>query len=233
MEKLVSKAFEIEIGWSIMIKPEIQTKIDVSMAQWEITKFMNLLEYRADSPTVCNMYHDPHLRANLTAYLTFMHTVHPKILLVGEAPGYQGCRKTGIPFTSGYILVTHLVFRDIPLSKGMSPKWKEPTAAMIYETMTPEIFHKVMFWNAFPFHPHEENQPESNRRPTAQEIEEGRSYLLLLEKIFGFSRLVGIGEVGTAAVQSTTTGPVTRIRHPSHGGKAAFLQGFQALLKEE
>ena len=36
--------------------------------------------------------------ANLKAYLGAR--LHPRLMLVGEAPGYRGCRFSGIAFTS-------------------------------------------------------------------------------------------------------------------------------------
>lgn len=39
-------------------------------------------------------------RGNLADYLRLMARREPTLLLVGEAPGYRGCRLTGIPFTS-------------------------------------------------------------------------------------------------------------------------------------
>lgn len=43
---------------------------------------------------------------NLKLYLKKMLKIKPKYLLVGEAPGYKGCRWSGIPFTSEEILDT-------------------------------------------------------------------------------------------------------------------------------
>ena len=39
-------------------------------------------------------------RANLRLYLGAMAARQPKSLLVMEAPGYRGCRLTGVPVTS-------------------------------------------------------------------------------------------------------------------------------------
>ena len=48
-------------------------------------------------------------RHNLTRYLSAMEQSRPTLLLVGEAPGYRGCRLTGIPFTSSHTLVQEMV----------------------------------------------------------------------------------------------------------------------------
>lgn len=44
-------------------------------------------------------------RYNLALYLKSMCELKPKVLFAGEAPGYHGCRLTGIPFTSEYIII--------------------------------------------------------------------------------------------------------------------------------
>ena len=41
---------------------------------------------------------------NLRLYLNKMKYIKPKYLLIGEAPGYNGCRWSGIPFVSERIL---------------------------------------------------------------------------------------------------------------------------------
>src|SRR5690554_6491486 len=43
--------------------------------------------------------------ANLRLYLRQMMTRRPSFLLVGEAPGYRGCRVTGVPFTNKHLLL--------------------------------------------------------------------------------------------------------------------------------
>lgn len=67
-----------------------------------ISKFVNRLCERSSSEVVFNPYQDDRLAINLEKYLQFMKSEEGnKILLVGEAPGYAGCKMTGIPFTSG------------------------------------------------------------------------------------------------------------------------------------
>ncbi|WP_407311874.1 hypothetical protein [Desulfosporosinus sp. SB140] len=44
-------------------------------------------------------------RENLFIYLKYMQEIKPNVLMVGEAPGFHGCRLTGVPFTSEFILL--------------------------------------------------------------------------------------------------------------------------------
>lgn len=41
---------------------------------------------------------------NLKKYLTYYIHNPPKFIMIGEAPGYKGCAKSGISFTSQYII---------------------------------------------------------------------------------------------------------------------------------
>jgi len=51
-------------------------------------------------------------RENLQLYLEKMQKLNPSFLLLGEAPGYRGCRLTGIPFSSERILEKTDFFRN-------------------------------------------------------------------------------------------------------------------------
>ncbi|MEJ2750218.1 MAG: hypothetical protein P8183_20270 [Anaerolineae bacterium] len=74
-----------------------------------ITDFVDLLANTAVPPHTYNPYslerpENATRRHNLDHYLRQMQQRQPTILLVGEAPGYRGCRLTGIPFVSPAIL---------------------------------------------------------------------------------------------------------------------------------
>lgn len=76
----------------------------------EIDRFIRKLATTNVPPNVYNQYSDDHpessvRRKNLGIYLRHMANVKPKIMLVGEAPGYRGSRLTGVPFTSEYLLM--------------------------------------------------------------------------------------------------------------------------------
>ncbi len=46
-------------------------------------------------------------RKNLEGYLNKMAGLKPNVLLVGEAPGYRGCGRVGMPFSSEKIVLSH------------------------------------------------------------------------------------------------------------------------------
>jgi uracil-DNA glycosylase len=128
------------------------------------------------------------------------------VLLVGEAPGYRGARVSGIPFTSERQL------------SGTGPA--EATATIVRRTLAElGLEDEVVLWNLVPTHP---GSAASNRPPTRSEIEQ--SYPFLSELAVG-RRVVAIGRLAHARLG----GPY--VRHPSHGGAAAFRLGIaEALL---
>jgi uracil-DNA glycosylase len=147
----------------------------------------------------------PELRRRLAEYLE-LRGVAP-LLLVGEAAGYRGARISGLPFTSERQLT------------GTGPA--EATATIVQRVLRElGLVEHVLLWNVVPTHPHRPGEPESNRRPSAAEIEAARPFL---ESLAAGRQVVPVGRVAEAAIG--TNG----IRHPSHGGATAFRAGLAAL----
>ncbi len=173
-------------------------------------------------------------RHNLHLYLTQMIYLRPRVLLLGEAPGYRGCRLTGVPFASPFILqdgVHHALFG---LEQGYQSiaEWpsirKEATATIVWETLA-TVRTIPLLWNALPFHPHKLGQPQSNRTPTNRELEWGRPFLTQLLHIFPIALVVAVGNKADSALTRWKISHV-KVRHPSHGGKVAFAQGIREIL---
>ena len=76
----------------------------------------------------------------------------------------------------------------------------------------------VLLWNVVPTHP---GTATSNRPPTRSEIEAARPFLA--ELVRG-RRVVAVGRVAAAALDAPY------VRHPSHGGAAAFADGLRRIL---
>lgn len=148
----------------------------------------------------------PLLRERLAAYLE--ERAGAPLLLVGEAPGYRGARVSGLPFTSE---------RQIA---GAGPA--EATATIVQRALADlAAGDGVLLWNVVPTHPHRPGEPASNRPPTRGEIEQGRQFLAALAR---GRRVVAVGRVAQRALRCA------HLRHPSHGGAAAFRAGLAELL---
>jgi uracil-DNA glycosylase len=153
-----------------------------------------------------NQYADsPLRRRRLDDYLE--RADEASILLVGEAAGYRGARVSGVPFTSE---------RQVT---GAGPA--EATATIVHQVLAElGIEDDVLLWNVVPTHPHRLGEPASNRRPSATEIAAARPFL---DELAVGRQVVPVGRVAEAALG------IEGIRHPSHGGAAAFRAGLARL----
>ncbi|MAT97254.1 MAG: uracil-DNA glycosylase [Anaerolineaceae bacterium] len=171
-------------------------------------------------------------RHNLQTYLELMVQQQPKLLLVAEAPGYRGCRLTGIPFASPHILAG-LGKRLQQTTDPFQPaaEWphiqREASATIVWRTVGSwQPF--PLLWNVFPFHPHQPGKPQSNRTPISGEIELGRPFLTHLHHLFPRTKLVAVGKKAANALAKWEMA-FTAVRHPSHGGAKQFQAALQKL----
>jgi hypothetical protein len=129
------------------------------------------------------------------------------LLVVGEAAGYRGARVSGLPFTSERQLT------------GRGPA--EATATIVHRVLERlGLAEDVLLWNVVPTHP---GTASSNRRPTRAEVSAAAWFLAELAR---GRRVVAVGRLAAAV----TGAPY--VRHPSHGGAAAFEAGLRALRGE-
>jgi len=145
-------------------------------------------------------------RRRLTDYLS--RRSRAQLLLVGEAAGYRGARVSGVPFTSERQLT------------GVGPA--EATATIVHRVLRElGVDDDVLLWNVVPTHPHRLGEPDSNRSPRADEIAASRPFL---EELARGRHVVPVGRVAEAVLG------IEGIRHPSHGGAAAFRGGLARLV---
>jgi hypothetical protein len=148
-----------------------------------------------------NQYADsPVRRERLSSYLEAHRDA--AVVLVGEAAGYSGARISGIPFTSERQLT------------GAGPA--EATATIVHRVLARlGAEDDVLLWNVVPTHPGSET---SNRRPTREEVDAAAPFL---EELTHGRVAIAVGRLAASALDAPY------VRHPSHGGAAAFEEGLR------
>jgi hypothetical protein len=156
-----------------------------------------------------NFYREGSGAAERRRRLTFYLSRHrdARLVLVGEAAGYRGARVSGVAFTSERQLT------------GGDPA--EASATIVHRALEElGLAEQVLLWNVVPTHPHRPGEHASNRRPSRTEIEAAGA--LLREVCLG-RRTIAVGRVAHAVLGGRY------VRHPSHGGAAAFREGLLQL----
>ncbi len=212
---------------------DITTEKTLSVHQ--LKAFTKALQNEPTQADVCNFYHAKRInlqRHNLERYLEQMLLMRPRVLLVGEAPGYNGCRLTGIPFTSEDIVFQGVckgrLFGEGYRAQNLKPK-KEQTATAMWSVLE-GCSALPLLWNAFPFHPHKKDDPFSNRKPTSTELKLGAHYLSWLIELFAIQKVIAVGNVaddilGRMGIEHE------KVRHPSYGGKVEFREQLESKLQ--
>jgi uracil-DNA glycosylase len=175
-------------------------------------------------------------RQNLICYLKRMSERRPRLMLIGEAPGYRGCRVTGIPFTSEAILVADQSPFDLfgaksgfRASGSLPSRKREATATILWHTLE-KLDVLPLLWNAFPFHPHRPDEPSSNRPPKPDELKVGERITKDLLALFDIGQVIAVGNKATVALAGWGI-PAAHVRHPSRGGKLRFEQELAQLVR--
>lgn len=185
------------------------------------------------SPNVFNPYSDlcpeidqadaAEIRAtNLRNLIEAVQLSGVDTIWVARDLGYRGGRRTGVPLTDEMNLNTvERLFGTNPLERATKGEAvAERTAAVVWKLLS-TIGRPVMLWNVFPFHPHEEAKPLTNRCHTAKEREQTLPILWNLVELLKPKQLIAIGRDAQAALADAPI-PVVKVRHPSYGGQREF-----------
>lgn len=176
-------------------------------------------------------------RGNLRLYLRAMADRAPHTMLLLEAPGYRGCRLTGVPVTSRKLLMEGVAdlemfgadrgFCDVD-EAGFERIYGEQTATIVWSALA-ELGRLPLIWNTVPFHPHKPGQPLTNRRPRAAEIRQGTAFLRKVIDLWRFERVIAVGNVAHQSLRAAGIA-CQKVRHPAQGGKNDFVAGLKRLL---
>ena len=194
----------------------------------------------ARMPSVFNPYRDhcavyDHPNAadcrlrNLGRYLKAILEIGVDTIWIARDLGYRGGRRTGIALTDEVNLYQlSRVMGGITLERATrGPALRERTAAVVWEVIT-QIEQPVALWNVFPFHPHDMDDPFSNRRHTSSERKAAGAFLPALVEMIKPRRLIAIGRDAEHALDRVNV-QVVSVRHPSFGGQREFSASLLSL----
>ena len=158
----------------------------------------------------------------------------PRLILVGEAPGWRGCRASGVAFTSEHLLLAGTIPRVGAVARRVTNQrlpLREPSATIVWEALEEfGVADGTILWNAFPYHPHDAGNPYTNRTPSDAERERAEPILAALLHAFPGATLAAVGKVAATSVSAIMSDEVPILRHPSFGGKTEFRTGLRAVL---
>lgn len=200
----------------------------------DIKEFIFQLQNQQSTNTLTNAYETSIISRNLEIYLKNMIKLKPDTLFIGEAPGYKGCARTGIPFTDEFHMINteNEVLGEKYGYQVIEPKnqiEKELSATTIWSVLE-KIDKLPLMWNAFPYHPHKENVRLSNRTPSKNEIELGIEYIRYLLKMFqDIKHIYAIGKTAERLLKRYGIN-CEYIRHPAHGGSSECIKIIKNIL---
>ncbi len=146
-------------------------------------------------------------------------------LWIGRDLGYRGGRRTGFALTDDANLPAHAERWGIFIEKPTKGEVvAERTAAIIW-SMLHKIDVTIFLWNVFPLHPHEANDPFTNRAHNSRERCAGEDLLHQLIILLRPKKFVAIGnDAASTARRLAGDQGVIKIRHPSYGGQTQFMK---------
>lgn len=201
-----------------------------------IRHFIDKLSREVSTPELTNVYsseipQSEICRENLYNYLQRIRNDNSKVMLIGEAPSYHGCRLSGIAFTCEENftedIIPGIMGKDLGYKIFSDGKPEKELSASIVWPKLKEwyMLHGCvpLLWNICPFHPHKKNDVKSNRTPQKEEIERGIKYFLELVDIFNIQHIGCIGRESFNAIEAMNLNTsLEYLRHPSCGGIKKF-----------
>ena len=165
--------------------------------------------------------------------LSYMKAVEGKVKSVwfGRDLGYRGGRRTGLALTDeSHLNAFSVRYGGISVIQATDgPPMSERTANVIWRIMD-QLPAPPFLWNIFPFHPHDPDQPLSNRCHTAAERKYCEPLTEILLEWLKPTTIIAIGNVAYKAL--THLGySCNYVRHPSYGGQTDFIDGISGLYE--
>ena len=168
-------------------------------------------------------------KRNLVHCLEAAIEAHADTIWIARDLGYRGGRRTGVPLTDEvHLRSASALFGGIALDRATrGPVVAERTAAVVWRVLS-RVGVPVVLWNIFPLHPHETDDPLSNRCHSRAERDATWPFLTALIAMIAPRRIVAIGREAALALAGIDV-PVMTVRHPSYGGQGEFIAGVHAI----
>lgn len=157
-----------------------------------------------------------------------------RLICIGEAPGYQGCRTSAVAFTSERLLLEGAIPRIGAPAGRLSDRrlpFSEPSATIVWKTLYRlGVAENTILWNAVQLHPFKEGNVWSNRTPTDAEVALGMPALRILAAAYPNAKIVAVGKKAGGLLRDAGIPIIGDVRHPANGGATLFSKQLQAIL---
>jgi hypothetical protein len=151
-------------------------------------------------------------------------------LWIGRDLGYRGGRRTGLALTDDIHLTVHATRWNVSVQRATTGAMvAERTATVIWNVLS-LVPAPIFLWNVFPFHPHESDDPFSNRSHRPRERSVGEELMAEMIAMLRPRRVVAIGnDAAKTAYRLGGADKAVVVRHPSYGGQRDFLRQIRRI----
>ena len=188
--------------------------------------FENTFNPYSQRCAVHDLYDAPVLRLQMLQSMLEVATEREiDSIWIGRDLGYRGGRRTGLALTDDVHIFEYAKRFGLSIQRPTKGDvTAERTAAVIWSILS-QIEVPVFLWNVFPLHPHEPDNPFSNRPHNSLERRKGEALLSQLIFLLKPRRLIAIGnDAARTAHRLSDQHTVIQVRHPSYGGQTQFLE---------
>ena len=209
------------------------TETDAFLGEIEALRFKNAFNPYAE---ICDIYDKPNSaelrRQNLRSVLSAAIENGVGSIWIARDLGYRGGRRTGLALTDEVHLASHArLLKSAALHRATKgPAIGERTALIVWRMLS-LVDEPVFLWNVFPLHPHEPQEPLSNRNHSRAERAACQPFLFWLLKTLAPKKVVAIGRDAKNALDEIGIRAFA-VRHPSYGGQNDFVRDVTAIYAQ-
>lgn len=172
---------------------------------------------------------DAHIIRQYNLKLYLQYTIKAKKVFIGEAPGFYGCRFCGIPFLDEQTILKYS--KEYKQSSNSEIPYQEKTALVLQNhSHLQNNIYKWVTWNIFPFHPYQNGNVQSNRKPIISEINETKEIIDSFLQLFPNVKIYCIGRTSENYFKNKLDMNIIYLRHPSFGGAKLFSEACNNLI---